>query len=56
LCNGLAAAVGLGQTRQGGAEEVPLATLGTDLAGPRHLLRRHPVGWSAAQAVDYLTS
>jgi NAD(P)H-dependent flavin oxidoreductase YrpB (nitropropane dioxygenase family) len=56
LCNGLTAAVGLGQTRSGNYQEPALATLGTDLAGAGHLLRRHPEGWSAAQAVDYLVS
>lgn len=54
LCNGLTATVGLGQSRQGGYQEVPLATLGTDLSGARQLLARHPEGWSAAQAVDFL--
>ena len=56
LCNGLTATVGLGQTRQDGYQEAPLATLGTDLAGAEQLLRRHLDGWSAAQAVDYLSS
>ena len=56
LCNGLTAAVGIGQTRSGGYQEPPLATLGTDLTGARHLLEEHPDGWSAAQAIDYLVS
>jgi NAD(P)H-dependent flavin oxidoreductase YrpB (nitropropane dioxygenase family) len=56
LCNGLTATVGLGQTRQDGYREVPLATLGTDLTGADQLLSRHPEGWSAEQAVDYLIS
>jgi NAD(P)H-dependent flavin oxidoreductase YrpB (nitropropane dioxygenase family) len=56
LCNGLTATIGLAQTRQGGYQEMPLVTLGTDLTGARQLLNRHPDGWSAAQAVDYLIS
>jgi NAD(P)H-dependent flavin oxidoreductase YrpB (nitropropane dioxygenase family) len=56
LCNGLTATVGLGQNRQGGYQEPSLVTLGTDLEGPEQLLRRHPGGWSAAQAVQYLLS
>jgi hypothetical protein len=54
LCNALTATVGLGQSRPGGYLEPPLATLGTDLAGATDLLRRHPDGWSAGQAIDYL--
>jgi NAD(P)H-dependent flavin oxidoreductase YrpB (nitropropane dioxygenase family) len=54
LCNGLTATVGLGQARQNGSLEAPLATLGADLAGAAQLLSRYPKGWSAAEAVDYL--
>ncbi|MBM6399251.1 nitronate monooxygenase [Phycicoccus sp. MQZ13P-5] len=55
LCNGLTATVGLGQQRRDGYAEPPLVTLGEDLAGARELLRRHPDGWTAAQALDFLT-
>jgi len=54
LCNGLTATVGLGQARQDGYLEAPLATLGADLTGAAQLLSRHPRGWSAAEAVGYL--
>ncbi|RJT88414.1 nitronate monooxygenase [Cryobacterium melibiosiphilum] len=54
LCNALTANVGLGQTRRDGYAEVPLVTLGTDLAGVTALLAAHPAGWSAADAVAYL--
>ena len=54
LCNALAANVGLGQTRRDGYAEMPLLTLGADLDGARHLLKRHPGGWTAAQAVAWL--
>jgi NAD(P)H-dependent flavin oxidoreductase YrpB (nitropropane dioxygenase family) len=56
LCNGLTATIGLGQSRQNGYQEVPLATLGADLTGAKQLLDRHPDGWSAGEAVDYLVS
>ncbi|WP_240917724.1 nitronate monooxygenase [Phycicoccus sp. HDW14] len=54
LCNGLTATVGLGQQRRDGYTEPPLVTLGEDLVGARELLRRHPGGWTAAQALAYL--
>jgi NAD(P)H-dependent flavin oxidoreductase YrpB (nitropropane dioxygenase family) len=55
LCNALLANVGLGQTRRHtGYIEDPLITLGADLDGVREMLRRHPNGWSAGQAVDWL--
>lgn len=54
LCNALMAAVGLGQDRPSGYHEPPLVTLGADLDGPARLLRRHPQGWSAAEAVAFL--
>jgi NAD(P)H-dependent flavin oxidoreductase YrpB (nitropropane dioxygenase family) len=54
LCNGLTATIGLGQHRKGGYDEAPLVTLGEDLAGMEELVRRHPQGWSAVQAVSYL--
>jgi NAD(P)H-dependent flavin oxidoreductase YrpB (nitropropane dioxygenase family) len=54
LCNALMANVGLGQRRRSGYEEPPAVTLGADLDGARRLLARHPDGWTAAQAVDWL--
>ncbi|MEP7036289.1 MAG: nitronate monooxygenase [Dermatophilaceae bacterium] len=54
LCNGLMATVGLGQTRRGGYQEVPIVTMGADLEGVAKMLSDHPAGWSAAQAVERL--
>jgi len=54
LCNGLTATIGMGQHRKAGYDEAPLVTLGEDLAGVEELIRRHPQGWSATQAVSYL--
>ncbi|MER7499359.1 nitronate monooxygenase [Nonomuraea pusilla] len=48
LCNGLLAAVGLGQRRQDGYEEPPLLTLGQDLG----FLEGLPSDHSAADVVD----
>lgn len=54
LCNALMSNVGLGQTRADGYSEPPLITLGADLSGARELLKSHPNGWDAKQAVKYL--
>jgi NAD(P)H-dependent flavin oxidoreductase YrpB (nitropropane dioxygenase family) len=54
LCNGLTAGVGLGQTRRDGYGEVPIVTLGADLAGVTEMLSDYPEGWTAAQAVGRL--
>jgi NAD(P)H-dependent flavin oxidoreductase YrpB (nitropropane dioxygenase family) len=54
LCNALTANVGLGQTRRDGYAEPALVTLGADLDGARELARRHPGGWTAAEAVAWL--
>jgi NAD(P)H-dependent flavin oxidoreductase YrpB (nitropropane dioxygenase family) len=54
LCNGLTGAVGLGQTRRDGYQEVPIVTLGADLDGVTKMLADHPAGWTAAQAIDRL--
>jgi NAD(P)H-dependent flavin oxidoreductase YrpB (nitropropane dioxygenase family) len=54
LCNALTAAVGLGQTRADGYAETPLLTLGSEVSGLRTLVGRHPDGWSAAEAVQFL--
>ncbi|WFE30643.1 nitronate monooxygenase [Solwaraspora sp. WMMD791] len=53
LCNGLVAAVGLGQHRSDGYVEPPLVTLGQDLAFLRQLTR-HGIDYSAADVVDHL--
>lgn len=55
LCNGLMATVGMPQVRSG-VEEGALLTLGSDLTAAKELLRRHPEGWTARQALDYLLS
>jgi NAD(P)H-dependent flavin oxidoreductase YrpB (nitropropane dioxygenase family) len=54
ICNGLTAAVGLGQTRKDGYAEHPIVTLGSDAVGPRQLAEMHPGGWTATQVVDWL--
>ena len=54
LCNALMSNVGLGQTRADGYSEPPLITLGADLSGAKELLKAHPNGWDATQAVAYL--
>ena len=54
LCNALTANVGLAQTRRSGYTELPLVTLGSDLGGARVLLREHPSGWTAGEAVAWL--
>ncbi|WP_130013214.1 nitronate monooxygenase [Serinicoccus sediminis] len=54
LCNGLMANIGLGQERKDGYAEDTLVTLGQDLAGATTLIERHPEGWTAVQALDYL--
>lgn len=54
LCNGLMSSIGLGQTRPDGYHEAALSTLGSDLTGSRVMLNRHPEGWSAHQAIDFV--
>ncbi len=54
LCNGLMANIGLGQHRRDGYVEDSLVTLGQDLDGARELIRKHPDGWSATDALEYL--
>lgn len=56
LCNALLADIGLGQVRRNGYVEQPAVTLGQDLSGPERLAEDHPDGWSAAEAVQWLTS
>jgi NAD(P)H-dependent flavin oxidoreductase YrpB (nitropropane dioxygenase family) len=55
LCNALTANVGLGQSRRAGYVEPALVTLGADLDGVNALRQRHSSGWTAAQAVAWLT-
>lgn len=54
LCNGLMAAVGLGQERADGYAEAPLLTLGSSGMGVSEMLERFPDGWSAADLVGAL--
>lgn len=56
LCNALLADVGLGKERKNGYVELPAVTLGQDLSGPERLAETHPEGWTAEQAVHWLTS
>ncbi|MGB3186250.1 MAG: nitronate monooxygenase [Ornithinimicrobium sp.] len=56
LCNGLMANIGLGQTRKDGYAETRIVTLGQDLGGAELLIAQHQQGWSAEQAVAWLTS
>lgn len=56
LCNALLADVGLGKKRKNGSVEQPAVTLGQDLSGPERLAETHPEGWTAAEAVRWLTS
>ncbi|MCC6496557.1 MAG: nitronate monooxygenase [Propionibacteriaceae bacterium] len=54
LCNALMANVGHGQVRRDGYVEGAAVTLGQDLDGARELMGRHPGGWTAGQAIDWL--
>ena len=56
LCNGLLAAVGLGQERPDGYKEAPLLTLGSTTSDVENMLMTHPEGWSAKEVVDRLLS
>ena len=56
LCNALLADVGLGKVRKNGYVELPAITLGQDLSGPERLAETHPEGWTAAEAIRWLTS
>ena len=53
LCNGLAAAVGLGQQRNGG-EEPALVTAGDGIEYLRPLFERHGPHYTAADVLEYL--
>ncbi|CAB4754979.1 unannotated protein [freshwater metagenome] len=54
LCNALMADIGLGQIRVDGSTELPLVTLGSDLAGANQLSVKYPKGWKAIQVLEYL--
>ncbi len=54
LCNGLIAAIGLGQRRPGGTQEAPIVTLGQDLSFVPKLLHPGRQSYTAADVVGYL--
>ena len=54
LCNALMSNIGLGQLRPDGRTELPLITLGSDLAGPTTLAKLHPKGWRAMDVINFL--
>lgn len=56
LCNGLTAAVGLGQERADGYKEAPLLTLGSTTSDVESMLKEFPTGWSAVDVVNRLMS
>ena len=55
LCNGLMAAIGLGQERADGYHEAPLLTLGSSTNEVAEMLELFPNGWTAADLVRTLT-
>ena len=56
LCNGLMANIGLPQVRKDGYVEAPIVTLGSDIEGAKVLLKSHPDGYGADDAVKWLLS
>jgi NAD(P)H-dependent flavin oxidoreductase YrpB (nitropropane dioxygenase family) len=54
LCNGLTAAIGLGQRRADGSEEPPIVTIGQDLSFLRELVAHAGDAYTAADVVAYL--
>jgi NAD(P)H-dependent flavin oxidoreductase YrpB (nitropropane dioxygenase family) len=54
LCNGLIAAIGLGQRRAGGAVEPPIVTIGQDLSFLPRLLAPSGQMYTASDVVAYL--
>jgi NAD(P)H-dependent flavin oxidoreductase YrpB (nitropropane dioxygenase family) len=56
LCNGLMANIGLPQVRKDGYVEAPIVTLGSDIEGAKVLLKSHPGGYGADEAVNWLLS
>ena len=55
LCNGLLATIGLGQTREDGAE-LAIVTSGDDFSPVVHLVTRLSADYRASDVLDYLTS
>lgn len=56
LCNGLLAAIGLGQKRGAGGGEVPIVTLGDDWSALAALARQHGGDYGASDVIAYLLS
>lgn len=56
LCNGLVAAIGLGQTRPDGSVEPPLLTAGDDLVNLTRLLGVDGDGYTAADVIAHVLS
>mgnify|MGYP003704072625 FL=1 len=56
LCNGLMSNIGLPQVRKDGYIEAPIVTLGSDIDGAKVLLKNHPEGYGADDAVKWLLS
>ncbi len=56
LCNGLVAAIGLGQTRPDGAVELPLLTAGDDLVDLTRLTGPEGRGYTAADVIAHVLS
>lgn len=54
LCNGLMAAVGLGQEYPDGSKEPPLMTMGDDTSFVHQLMKHEEDGWTAKDAIQYL--
>ncbi len=54
LCNHLAATVDIGQTRKDGYHEVPIVTLGNDIACVRNYMGEGDDGYTAADVIDGL--
>ena len=56
LCNGLMSNIGFPQVRKDGYVEAPIVTLGSDVEGAKELLKSHPNGYGADDAVNWLLS
>ncbi len=54
LCNGLIAAIGLGQRRRDGTSEPPIVTMGQDLSFLPRLVAAKGTSYTAADVVTYL--
>jgi hypothetical protein len=48
--------IGLGQRRIDGRDELALITIGSDLAGPLRMRELFPHGWTARQALEFISS